>query len=294
MMPKVKEILKKVKNLEIKTNRPVDGLIAGNYHSVFKGRGIEFSEVREYIPGDDVRAIDWNVTARFNAPFIKEFIEERDLDIYIVFDMSASSEFGSEKSKKDTGLEIAASIMFSALRNNDNIGLCLFTDHIEKFLRPRKGRSFALKLLRFLVYYEPESRGTDLNASLMQLTRIIKRRGIVFIVSDFLSGDFEKPVRYLKNRHDVILINLYDIREEDIPDIGYAFIEDNETGEQVLVNTSDNEFRKAYAEEIRKRRTRLLGKLKKMKIDMIQINTSEPFQVPLRRFFDSRKRRMVR
>lgn len=293
-MPRVKEILKKVKKLEIKTNKPVEGLIAGSYHSIFKGRGIKSSEVREYIPGDDVRAIDWNVTARFNSPFVKEFIEERDLNIYIVFDVSASNDFGNERSKKDAGFEIAASIMFAALRNNDNIGLCLFTDNVEKFIRPRKGRKFVLRLLRELMYHEPKSRKTDIGNSLTYLNGAIKRRSILFVISDFLSGDFEKPIKFLKNKHDVILINLSDVREEDIPDVGYIFLEDGESGEQILVNTADENFREMYAHHIKEKNHELLTKMKKLKADMIQVNTSEPFYVPLRKFFNMREKRMVR
>jgi uncharacterized protein (DUF58 family) len=215
-MPKVKEILRRVKKLEIKTHKLVEGLISGNYRSVFKGRGIEFSEVREYTPGDDVRAIDWNVTARFNSPFVKEFIEERDLNVYIVFDVSASNDFGFEKSKKEVGFEIAASIMFAALRSNDNIGLCLFTNKVEKFIKPRKGRKHVLRLLRELIYHEPVNQVTDINNSLTYLNKIIKKRSILFIVSDYISAQFEKPLKYLRNKHDVVLVNLSDIREKEI------------------------------------------------------------------------------
>ena len=293
-MPKVKEILRRVKKLEIKTNRPVKGLIAGNYHSVFKGRGIEFSEVREYVPGDDIRAIDWNVTARLNLPYIKEFIEERDLNVYIVFDVSASNEFGFEKSKKEAGYEIAASIMFAAFRNNDNVGLCLFTNKVERFIKPRKGKRFILRLLRELIYYTPENKTTDINNSLIHLNRIIKRRGILFIISDFISGVFEKPIRFLRNRHDVILINISDINEENIPDIGYVFLEDGESGEQILVNTSDENFRAVYESVIRKKNRELEKKMKRLGVDIIHVRTSEPFYIPLRRFFTLRARRVVR
>jgi len=291
-MPKVKEILKRVKKLEIRTNMLVEGLIAGNYHSVFKGRGIEFSEVREYVPGDDIRAIDWNVTARFNSPFVKEFVEERDLNVYIVFDVSGSSEFGSEKSKKEVGFEIAASLMFAALKNNDNIGLCLFSDHVEKFIRPRKGKKFVLRLLRELIYFEPSSRKTDIGKSLTELGKILKRRSILFIISDFISEDFEKPLKYLRKRHDVVLINLSDVREEEIPDIGYVLLEDEETGEQILVNTSDESFRNFYEKSVRRRREELERKMKKLKVDMIYVRTDEPFYMPLMRFFNMRKRRI--
>jgi uncharacterized protein (DUF58 family) len=290
-MPQVREILKRVKKIEIKTSRLVDGLIAGSYRSVFKGTGIEFSEVREYIPGDDLRTIDWNVTARFNTPYVKEFIEERDLNIYIVFDISASNDFGCKKSKKEVGFEIVASIMFSALRNNDNVGLCLFTDRIEKFIPPRKGKKHVLRLLRELIYYEPESRKTDIKNSLMYLGRILKKRSILFIISDYFSGDFEEPLKILKSKHDIVLVKLSDIREEEIPDIGYIFLEDGETGEQTLVNTSDEKFRKMYIDRVRKRYEELCRKMKKLKVDVVQVNTGEPFYIPLRKFFALRERR---
>jgi uncharacterized protein (DUF58 family) len=293
-MPKVKEIIKKVRKLELKTNRKVEGLIAGNYRSVFKGSGIEFSEVREYVPGDDIRSIDWNVTARLNAPFVKEFIEERNLSVYIVFDVSGSGEYGSSKSKKDQGYEIAASIMFAALRNNDSVGLCLFSDHVEKFIPTRPGKKHVLRMLRELIYCEPESRGTDVEKSLSYLAKIVKKRSVIFVLSDYLTGDFEKPLRHLKNRHDVILINLSDITEEDIPDIGYALIEDEETGEQVLVNTSDKAFRAAYVKNSAQRTEALEKRMKKLKTDLINVRTNEAFSVPLTRFLKMREKRMVK
>ena len=290
-MPKVKEILKRVKKIEIKTNKLVEGLVAGNYHSVFKGRGIEFSEVREYVPGDDVRTIDWKVTARFNSPFVKEFIEERDLDIYIVFDCSASNEFGFEKSKKEVGIEIAASIMFSAIRNNDNVGLCLFTDYVERFIRPRKGKKFVLRLLRELIYYQSKNKKTDLNNSLIYLSKILKKRSILFIISDFLSANFEKPLKFLKNKHDVILIKLSDIREKEIPDLGYILLEDGESGEQILINSSDVNFREIYNKKVEEENKKLFNKMKKLGIDVIQVDTIEPFYIPLMKFFNMRRRR---
>lgn len=290
-MPKVKEILKRVKKIEIKTNKLVEGLVAGNYHSVFKGRGIEFSEVREYVPGDEVRTIDWKVTARFNSPFVKEFIEERDLDIYIVFDCSASNEFGFEKSKKEVGIEIAASIMFSAIRNNDNVGLCLFTDYVERFIRPRKGKKFVLRLLRELIYYQSKNKKTDLNNSLIYLSKILKKRSILFIISDFLSANFEKPLKFLKNKHDVILIKLSDIREKEIPDLGYILLEDGESGEQILVNSSDVNFREIYNKKVEEENKKLFNKMKKLGIDVIQVDTIEPFYIPLMKFFNMRRKR---
>ena len=293
-MPQVKEVLKRVKKIELKTKVLVDGLISGEYHSIFKGRGIEFSEVREYVPGDDVRAIDWNVTARLNAPFVKEFIEERDLTLFIVFDLSSSNEFGFQRSKKDVCYDIAASLMFAALRNNDNVGLCLFTDRVEKFVPPRKGKKHILKLLRELIYHEPKSKTTDIRTALSYLNKVIKKRSIIFIISDFLTPDFEKPLKQLKSKHDVILVDIADVHEEDLPDIGYAFLEDYETGEQILVDTSDSEFRMRYTELVMTSREAFLTTLKRLNVDIIRMNTSEPFYVPLQTFFKMRERRVVR
>ena len=290
-MPQVKEVLKRVKKLEVKTKGLVENLLSGEYHSIFKGRGIEFSEVREYVPGDDVRAIDWNVTARFDAPFVKEFIEERDLTMFIVFDLSSSNEFGFQRSKKDMGYDIAASLMFAALRNNDNVGLCLFTDRVEKFIPPGKGKKHMLKLLRELIYFVPKNKTTNIQVALTYLNNIIKRRSIIFIISDFLSTDFERPLKQLKNKHDVILVDISDVREEDIPDIGYVFLEDSETGEQMLVDTSDFEFRKRYTALANKRSDDRLSRMKRLNVDMIRMNTSEPFYIPLQQFFKMRNRR---
>ena len=290
-MQKVKEILQRVKKLELKTKNPVEGLIAGSYRSIFKGRGIEFSEVREYVPGDDIRTIDWNVTARLNAPFVKEFIEERDLNVYIVFDASASGDFGSNKPKKETGFEIAASIMFAALKNNDNIGLCIFTDRIEKFFRPRKGRKHVLRLLRELILFSPESRRTDIASALSKLNNIVKKKSILFIISDCISPDFEKPLKHLKKKHDTIIVNVVDRAEEEIPQAGYVFLEDEESGEQLLVNTNSREFREAYAREINRRQHGFYEKLKRINVDIIKVRAGEPFQKPLRKFFALRERR---
>ena len=293
-MPRVKEVLKRVKKLEIKTSKLVEGLVSGEYHSVFKGRGIEFAEVRGYVPGDDIRAIDWNVTARFNAPFVKEFIEERDLTLFIVFDVSSSNEFGFERRKKEIGYDITASLMFAALRNNDRVGLCLFTSEVELFIPPGKGKKHVLKLLRELIYYEPKNRNTDIRAALSYLNNVIKKRSIVFIISDFLAPDFERPLKQLKNRHDVILVNITDMREAQIPDIGYAFLEDQETGEQMLVDTSDPEFRARYTELVKAKQDAFFARMKRIGVDIIQVNTSEPFYIPLQRFFKMRERRVTR
>lgn len=293
-MPETKEILKKVKKIEIKTKHLVDGLLQGAYHSIFKGRGIEFSEVREYVPGDDVRTIDWNVTARMNAPFVKEFIEERDLTVYIVLDISASTEFGSEKSKKEAAIELAASLMFAALRNNDRIGLLLFTNEVERFIPARKGKRHALLLIREMVEFQAVSKNTEISSALGFLSRVAKKRGIVFVISDFFSENFERELRLLKNKHDVIAVNVNDIREEQIPDIGYIELEDEETGEQLLLDTSDKHFREEYVKSIKKKNNDLKQLLTKLKIDLVQLKSDEPFEIPLRRFFKMREKRMIR
>jgi len=292
MPERVREVLKNVRKLEIKTQRMVDGIITGYYHSVFKGRGIEFSDIREYVAGDDVRAIDWNVTARMNAPFVKEFIEERDLTVYIILDVSASNEFGSERRKRDYGVEIAASLIFSALANNDSVGMFLCTSEVEEFIPPRKGRAHLFKLLREMIYFEPEKMTTDLNNCIRHISNVAKRRSIMFVVSDFFAEDFEKSLGILKNRHEVILINVSDVRESDIPDIGYVMMEDIETGEQFLVDTSDERFRQNYVEIMDQRNNLLSKKMKRLKVDMINIRTDQPFEIPLRRFFRMKEKRM--
>lgn len=294
-MPKVNAVLKKVKKIELNTNQIVEGLISGNYKSVFKGRGIEFSEVREYVPGDDIRAIDWNVTARLNCPYVKEFIEERDLDVYIVFDVSSSNDFGSSKSKKELGYEIAASIMLAALKNNDNIGLALFSKNVEKLIRPRKGKKHFLRILRELVYYTPKHKGTDINNSLMYLSRIVKKKGIIFVISDFIcEKNFDIPLRYLRRKNDILLVKIIDSNESDIPDVGYIFVEDEETGEQMMIDTSDPEFRISYRENIDEESSKLKEKMKRLKIDIIEVKTDERFEDQFRRFFRLKTRRMIR
>ncbi len=292
MPERVRKVIKNVRKLEIKTQRMVEGIITGYYHSVFKGRGIEFSDIREYVAGDDIRAIDWNVTARMNAPFVKEFIEERDLTVYIILDVSSSNEFGSERRKRDYGVEIAASLIFSALANNDSVGMFLCTSEVEEFIPPRKGRSHLFKLLREMIYFEPEKKATDLNNCIRYISNVAKRRSIMFVISDFFAEDFEKSLGILKNRHEVVLINVSDVRESDIPDIGYVMMEDIETGEQFLVDTSDDRFRENYVEIMEQRNNLLSEKMKRLKVDMINIRTDQPFEIPLRRFFRLKEKRM--
>lgn len=290
----MKEILKQIKRIEINTKKLVDGLISSNYHSIFKGTGVEFSEIKEYNPGDDIRTIDWKVTARFNKPFIKEFIEERDLSVYFVLDVSASGSFGNNVEKKRKSIELIASLMFSALRNNDSVGLFLVTDKIEKFLLARKGRKHILRLLTYLLTYEPVSRKTDLNISLKYISKILKKRNVVFIVSDYFSDDFSVPLKVLKKKNDVIAIKIIDKREKEIPDVGYIHLEDEETGEQIVVDTSDKTFRDNYYNLIKEHDKRLEKLFRKYKIDFIEILTDEEYSKPLKKFFKIRRFREVR
>lgn len=293
-MTETKQVLRKVRKIEIKTKRLVDGLLQGAYHSIFKGRGIEFSEVREYCPGDDIRTIDWNVTARMNAPYVKEFIEERDLTVLILFDVSGSSEFGSEKAKKWAAVELSASLMFAAMRNNDKVGLVLFTDKVEKFIPPRKGKRHTLKLIRDMITYEPTSRMTDIKKSLEYVSKVTKKKSIMFVISDFFAEGFDKQLKMLRNKHDVIAVNLSDLREHEIPDVGYIQLEDEETGEQILVDTSDPEFQQNYA-RLRDDHNKLLkDRLKRLRIDTIDLKSHEPFEIPLKKFFAMRSRMVVR
>lgn len=292
-MLQTKEVIAQVKKIEITTKHLVEGLIAGNYHSIFKGQGIEFSEIRDYRPGDDIRAIDWKVTARFNHPFIKEFIEERDLRVFFAFDFSASGNFGNLVEKRRKAVELTATLMFSALRNNDNVGLFIFTDGIEKYIPARKGRRHVLKLVSNLVTHEPQSKKTNLKKSLSYIANIIKKRSILFVISDFYSEDFTQPLNVLKNRHDVIAIKVRDNREIELPDIGLIQLEDEETGEQILLDTSDKEFRKNYKKVIKTQNNKLNTIFKKLKIDTVEVNTDEAYEIPLRKFFRTRQKKVI-
>lgn len=293
-MEQTREILQKVKKLEITTKQLVEGLITGNYHSIFKGQGIEFSESREYQVGDDIRAIDWKITARFNEPYVKEFIEERDLHVYFALDMSGSSSFGNNISKRRKALEIVASLIFAASRNNDNVGVFLFTEGIEKFIPARKGRKHMLKTISTIVRFQPQSTKTNLASSLEYISKVIKKRSIVFVISDFFDEDFLRPLKILKNKHDVIALRVIDEREQEIPDIGLIELEDEETEEQILVDTSDEEFRQRYREQLQQHEETLFHSLRKIKIDVVNILTDEAFEIPLKKFFKLRLQRVMR
>jgi len=290
----MKDTLRQIKKIDIKTKKLVNGLISGNYHSIFKGNGIEFSEIREYKSGDDIRAIDWNVTARYNSPFVKEFIEERDLNVYFVLDMSSSGLFGKNISKTKKAIDLIASLMFSAIGNNDNVGAILFTSDVEKFIPARKGKKHILKLLNIILEFKPKYKTTNIKAALNFTSKVLKRKSTVFMVSDFYSENFTKPLKILKQKQDLIAIRITDNIEKELPDVGLIELEDEETGEQILVDTSDQEFQNNYKKEIQKNETKLTNIFKKYKIDQIEITTEESYEKPLRKFFNSRKKRMVR
>ena len=289
-MSQIREILKQVKKLEITTKLLADGLVTGNSNSIFKGQGIEFSEIRDYRPGDDIRAIDWKVTARFNHPYIKEFIEERDLQIYFVIDLSESGSFGTNISKKQKALEIIASLMFAALRNNDRMGIFLITDRVERFIPAKKGRKHLLQALNLIVSFTPKSLKTDLKTSLVQISKIIKRKSVLFVISDFIDeSEFLKPLKILREKHDIIALKIADLREKEIPDVGLIELEDKETGEQILVDTSDEDFRNSYSKLISNNELQFISNLRKIKIDTLQLFTEQNYSIPLRKFFRRRK-----
>jgi len=257
-----------------------------NYNSIFKGHGIEFSEIRDYRAGDDIRAIDWKVTARFNHPYIKEFIEERDLQVYFIIDMSGSGSFGTNISKKEKSLEIIASLMFAALRNNDGVGIFLITENIEKFIPAKKGRKHILQLLDFLTTFTPNSSKTNLKKSLEEISKIIKRKSIIFLISDFIdNSEYLKPLKLLRKHHDVIALRIVDLREREIPDIGMIELEDEETGEQILVDTSDEEFRNSYSRLNSENNLQFITQMKKTKIGAISFTTEQDYAISLKKLF---------
>jgi uncharacterized protein (DUF58 family) len=317
MIPR--EILKKIRQIELRTNRIVTETLAGQYHSVFKGQGMNFDEVREYQPGDDVRAIDWNVTARMNHPFIKKFVEERELTLMLVVDVSGSGLFGSrDQSKRELAAEIASVLAFSAIRNNDKVGLILFSDEVEKFIPPRKGRSHVLRVIREVLFFEPKRRGTDLNVALEFLLRVQSHKAIVTVISDFIGSPAaprragEKRVRpqmmlleslaqasftllrQANRKHDLVAVQITDPRELELPELGRLVFQDAESGEIVEVNTGDVRKRNAFAERQAKSQEQLARLFRKAGIDSIQLRTDQAYGVALGRFFETREKRRLR
>ncbi len=290
MIPR--EILKKVRRVEITTRGLVNEIFSGEYHSVFKGRGMDFAEVREYQYGDDIRSIDWNVTARAGTPFVKVFEEERELTVMLVVDVSASGDFGTRNQMKgEVAVEICALLAFSAIKNNDKVGLIIFSDRIEKFVPPRKGRRHVLRVLRELFYYEPEGRGTDVQVALDYLNHVVRRRAVVFLVSDFIAPEFDRPLSVAGRRHDVIAVRMGDRREDELPPLGFVEFEDAETGDRTLVNTSVERFRAELHALVERSRAMQDGAFRRSKVDVIDIRTDEPYERPLMRFFKERGRR---
>jgi uncharacterized protein (DUF58 family) len=289
-----REILKKIRHLELKTRGMVNTAFSGQYRSVFKGRGMNFEEVREYQPGDEVRAIDWNVTARMGDAFIKKFTEERELTVMLVVDVSASGEFGSVNlSKRELAAEVACLFAFSAIRNNDKVGCILFSDHVELYIPPAKGRGHCLRIIREILFFEPKGKGTDIAGALVTLNRVMHRRAVVFLLSDFQAPDFRKPLSVAARRHDLVAIPIIDPREMELPDIGRVVLEDAETGERLVVNTSDRKARVRFAEFMASQHEDLPSTFARHGVDTITLRTDSDYVPALRRFFRNRERRLA-
>jgi uncharacterized protein (DUF58 family) len=288
------EILKKIRALEIKTKGLVQTIFAGDYHSVFKGRGMNFEDVREYQPGDEIRAIDWNVTARIGTAFVKKFTEERELTVVLVVDVSASGNFGSvSQSKRELAAEVACLLAFSAIRNNDKVGLLLFSDRVELFIPPKKGRSHTLRIIREILFFEPTGRGTAPALALDYLNKVVTRRAVVFFVSDFQADDFSRELSVSGRRHDFIAVHVQDQREEMLPNVGIITLEDAETGEQIEINTADRTTRARFSALAETQRAELNRTLRRNGIDAISLRTGEDYLPALRSFFKQRERRLA-
>jgi len=289
-----RELVKKLKKIEIYTSRLANDQLAGSYHSVFKGRGMAFSEVRQYQPGDDVRFIDWNVSARMNDTYVKIFTEEREMTVMLLVDLSASERFGSvEKPKIETVAEVAALLAFSAIKNNDRVGLILFTDRVERFVPPKKGRSHVMRVVTEILNADPEGEGTDLGVALDLLGGIGKRRTVAFLISDFIADDYEKPLKVVSAKHDLIPIQMADPRENELPDVGLALVEDLETGELVEVDTSDLDVRANYAREAQRQRAAREHLFRRLQLDHVTVSTDRDFVKPLTELFRLRQRRLT-
>ncbi len=291
-----------MRELEIRTRRMVDDTMAGAYHSVFKGRGMDFDEVREYSPGDEVRTIDWNVTARAGRTFVKKFTEERELTIFLAVDISASGNFGSgDIAKRDLAAEVASVLAFSAIRNSDKVGLILYTDRIERYLPPRKGRRHVLRVVRDVLYHEPRGTGTDTVATLDVVNKLLHRRAIIFLISDFQTAGNPDPtrtqlrraVRQTNRRHDLIALHIEDPREQELPNVGIIALEDAETGEIIELDTASANVRKRFNEISSRRAAQLRSDLRAEGVDTVPLRTDKPFIPPLQRFFKSRGRARI-
>ncbi|MBN1560573.1 DUF58 domain-containing protein [candidate division KSB1 bacterium] len=290
MIPK--EILKKVKRIEITTRGLVNDVFSGEYHSVFKGRGMEFSQVREYQIGDDIRTIDWNVTARQGHPYVKVFEEERELTVMLLVDVSSSSDFGTFRQMKgEIAAEICALLAFSAIKNNDKVGLIIFSDGVEKFVAPKKGKSHVLRVIREILYHQPQGSQTNIGEALEFLSRVVRRRAVIFLVSDFISSGYEKALQIANKRHDIVSVTITDPREVELPNVGFIELEDAETGETFLVDTSSLDIRHEFAATT----STAIGEREKLfrslNVDFIDIRTDQSYIEPLMRFFRMRAKR---
>lgn len=288
-------ILKKIRKLELRTRRLVSETFAGQYHSVFKGRGMNFEDVRPYSDNDEVRFIDRNVTARTGDLYIKRFTEERELTVVLMVDVSASGAIGSvEQSKREIAAEVASLLAFSAIRNQDKVGLILFSDEVELFLPPRKGRAHVLRAIREILFYQPRKRGTDIAAALDYLNKVIARRAVVFLVSDFQSGDFSRPLAVTARRHDLVAASVIDPLEQALPNVGRVSLEDAETGALYEVNTSDRHTRAAFTRAVEARTAQRVALLRRHRVDNIDLRTDTDYLPALRAFFHQRERRIAR
>lgn len=286
------ELIKRIRQIQIYTSRAVDASFAGQYESVFKGRGMQFDEVREYMPGDDIRTIDWNVTARTGKPFIKRFVEEREMSVLFAVDLSASGEFGTvEKMKNELAAEFCAVLAFAAAKNNDKVGLLIFTDRIELFIPPKKGSRHVLRLIRELLAFKMPKRKTDIPQALDYIARVIRKRATVFLVSDFIESDFKKPLSLLNRRHDVVAVPVRDRVEIAMPSVGLIEVQDAETGEIMLVDTSSARFRSQYGAHSSRRFDELTGMLRSINVDFIPVTTDRPYINDMIQFFHMRHRR---
>ena len=284
-------LLKKVRKIEIKTRGLSNQIFSGEYHSAFKGKGMAFSEVREYLPGDDIRAIDWNVTARFNHPYIKVFEEERELTVMLLVDVSGSGEFGTQKQLKlDIITELCAVLAFSAIQNNDKIGIIFFTDKIEKFIPPKKGKSHILRIIRDLIDFQPEHKQTNITQALRYFTNMVKKRCIAFLISDFIDDGFFDALKIANKKHDLVALRIFDKREEEIPDVGLIKVKDAETNKLRWINTSNEEVRMQYAVKAKENQNKLKEMFNKSGIDTANINTADSYIKPLMNLFKKRER----
>jgi uncharacterized protein (DUF58 family) len=290
-----REILRQVKLIELRTRGLVDTLFSGEYQSVFKGQGMEFAEVREYAPGDDFRTIDWNVSARMGHPFVKKYTEERELTVLFAVDLSGSAQFGTRgRFKAEVAAELAAVIAMAAIKNNDRVGLLLFTDRVEQFVPPKKGRRHALRLIRDLLAFEPAGRGTDLSIALDYVGRVLRQRAIVFLISDFLDSDFERSLKVVSRRHDVVAVTVSDPRERELPDVGLLAFFDAENDQHVVLDSGNRFVREQFEYLATEEETRLSRLLRRLSIDQIEVQTDRSYVPPLIAFFRARERKLVR